>query len=101
MTPPPRSASLQARILWWTRARGTCDCLPISTTSLRTMPRRSKRSPTKKTPPSSRPSGERATEDERLFETAPAEQADGFTHTDPWRVLRITGEFVAGFDELA
>ncbi|MGD9695279.1 MAG: TIGR00730 family Rossman fold protein [Thermoleophilia bacterium] len=27
------------------------------------------------------------------------EQAD-FTHTDPWRVLRITGEFVDGFDAL-
>jgi len=24
-----------------------------------------------------------------------------FTHTDPWRVLRIMGEFVAGFDALA
>ena len=24
-----------------------------------------------------------------------------FTHTDPWRVLRITGEFVEGFDELS
>ncbi len=24
-----------------------------------------------------------------------------FTHTDPWRALRILGEFVAGFDELA
>ena len=25
----------------------------------------------------------------------------GFVHTDPWRVLRIMGEFVDGFDALA
>ena len=25
----------------------------------------------------------------------------GFVHTDPWRVLRIMGEFVDGFDVLA
>ena len=24
-----------------------------------------------------------------------------FLHTDPWRILRITGEFVEGFDRLA
>jgi uncharacterized protein (TIGR00730 family) len=29
------------------------------------------------------------------------ERASAFTHTDPWRVLRITGEFVDGFDALA
>lgn len=42
------------------------------------------------------------TEDERLLASPsePAQQAD-FTHTDPWRVLRITGEFVEGFDTLA
>ncbi|MFN8523687.1 MAG: TIGR00730 family Rossman fold protein [Chloroflexota bacterium] len=40
------------------------------------------------------------TEDERLLVRPTAEQA-AFTHTDPWRVLRITGEFVAGFDALA
>jgi uncharacterized protein (TIGR00730 family) len=39
------------------------------------------------------------TEDERLFE-APPERA-AFTHTDPWRVLRIMGEFVEGFDTLS
>ena len=62
------------------------------------MPRRSKRSrPESKT----RPIGQRTTEDERLFGPAPAQERDGFTHTDPWRVLRITGEFVEGFDELA
>jgi uncharacterized protein (TIGR00730 family) len=43
-----------------------------------------------------------ATEDERLLESpasAPA-QAD-FTSSDPWRVFRIMGEFVEGFDALA
>jgi uncharacterized protein (TIGR00730 family) len=39
------------------------------------------------------------TEDERLLATPRPEQS--FTHTDPWRVLRITGEFVEGFDALA
>jgi uncharacterized protein (TIGR00730 family) len=29
------------------------------------------------------------------------EDPNVFTHTDAWRVLRITGEFVAGFDALA
>jgi uncharacterized protein (TIGR00730 family) len=32
--------------------------------------------------------------------TPPSEQAS-FTHSDPWRVLRIMGEFVEGFDVLA
>jgi uncharacterized protein (TIGR00730 family) len=43
------------------------------------------------------------TEDEQLLQSAPpAEQgvAD-FTRTDTWRVLRIMGEFVQGFDALA
>ena len=53
------------------------------------------------------PAGElgarRTTEDERLLSTpargvvSPAD----FTHTDPWRVFRIMGEFVEGFDTLA
>lgn len=64
------------------------------------MPRRSKRSRTKPSP-ELRDIGQRTTEDERLFRTGPLEERDGFTHTDPWRVLRITGEFVEGFDELA
>ena len=29
------------------------------------------------------------------------ELAAAFTHTDPWRVMRIQGEVVAGFDALA
>ncbi|HYE13679.1 MAG TPA: TIGR00730 family Rossman fold protein [Pyrinomonadaceae bacterium] len=38
------------------------------------------------------------TQDEQLLETP---RADEFTHTDTWRVFRIMGEFVEGFDELA
>jgi uncharacterized protein (TIGR00730 family) len=38
------------------------------------------------------------TQDERLLESP---RPDEFTHTDTWRVFRIMGEFVAGFDELA
>lgn len=41
------------------------------------------------------------TEDERLLERRPAPSASDFTHTDPWRVFRIMGEFVEGFDALA
>jgi uncharacterized protein (TIGR00730 family) len=40
------------------------------------------------------------TEDERLLES-PKPTAIDFTHTDPWRVFRIMGEFVQGFDTLA
>jgi hypothetical protein len=40
------------------------------------------------------------TEDERLLQT-PTSVDRGFTHSDPWRVLRIMGEFVDGFDALA
>jgi hypothetical protein len=41
-------------------------------------------------------------DDEELLKT-PAEQPAGalFTRSDPWRVLRIMGEFVEGFDTLA
>lgn len=38
------------------------------------------------------------TQDEQLLESP---RPDEFTHTDTWRVFRIMGEFVAGFDELA
>ncbi len=45
-----------------------------------------------------------ATQDESLLES-PAQQAPSktgeFIHTDPWRVFRIMGEFVEGFDALA
>ncbi|HEY8601166.1 MAG TPA: TIGR00730 family Rossman fold protein [Thermomicrobiales bacterium] len=49
----------------------------------------------------------RRTEDEQLLTSPTAQRqqlgplAVDFTHTDPWRVLRIQGEFVAGFDALA
>ena len=38
------------------------------------------------------------TQDEQLLESP---RPDEFKHTDPWRVFRIMGEFVEGFDELA
>src|SRR4051812_4563106 len=40
----------------------------------------------------------RPTHDEKLFETPKRED---FLHTDTWRVFRIMGEFVEGFDNLA
>jgi uncharacterized protein (TIGR00730 family) len=42
---------------------------------------------------------EPVTEDEKLLQQ-PAPGLD-FTRTDPWRVLRIMGEFIEGFDTLA
>ena len=44
--------------------------------------------------------GRPGTEDERLFERPTREQTS-FIDSDPWRVLRIQGEFVEGFDRLA
>ncbi|SRR5579884_803207 len=43
------------------------------------------------------------TEDERLLRSPRIGRAQpsDFTHTDPWRVFRIMGEFVEGFDALA
>jgi uncharacterized protein (TIGR00730 family) len=44
------------------------------------------------------------TEDERLLTPTPAVPSGRratFTSTDPWRVLRIMGEFIEGFDTLA
>ena len=42
--------------------------------------------------------GRKATQDEQLLESP---RPDEFTRTDTWRVFRIMGEFVEGFDELA
>src|SRR5919202_3263074 len=39
------------------------------------------------------------TEDEKLLQSG--SRPDDFTRTDPWRVLRIMGEFIEGFDTLA
>ena len=45
----------------------------------------------------------RRTEDEKFLRWTDEDRrrAAEFTHTDTWRVLRIMGEFVEGFDELA
>jgi uncharacterized protein (TIGR00730 family) len=40
------------------------------------------------------------TEDEKLLQPAQSDQG-AFTHSDPWRVMRIMSEFVEGFDALA
>jgi uncharacterized protein (TIGR00730 family) len=40
------------------------------------------------------------TEDEKLLQQPSSTGAD-FTRTDPWRVLRIMGEFIEGFDTLS
>ncbi len=42
----------------------------------------------------------RKNEDKRLLQ-APISLSPDFVNTDPWRVLRIQGEFVNGFDTLA
>lgn len=48
------------------------------------------------------PKRERQQEDEELL-SSPGKRDDpaGFIHTDPWRVMRITSEFVTGFERLA
>nr|MBA2634192.1 TIGR00730 family Rossman fold protein [Chloroflexota bacterium] len=43
--------------------------------------------------------GERGTEDQKLLRSR--EPAADFQETDTWRILRIMGEFVEGFDALA
>lgn len=45
----------------------------------------------------------RPTEDSLLLNWSEEERvrASAFTHSDPWRVLRITSEFIDGFDTLA
>ena len=44
----------------------------------------------------------RPTQDEQLFSLPGAgSQAEAFTNSDPWRVLRMTAEIVEGFDALS
>lgn len=62
------------------------------------MPERSKFS---ETSDGSRPIGQRVTADQVLLAPRPARERQAFTRTDPWRVLRILGEFVEGFDALS
>src|ERR1044072_8692372 len=50
----------------------------------------------KKEQPGTKPKG--TTQDEQLLESP---RPDDFTHSDPWVVFRIMGEFGEGFDELA
>src|SRR5438309_2400064 len=79
--PPPASSP--------TRARGTCASPPSSITCRTTMSQRSSSSPRTA-----------ITEDERFLSQVPRERR-AFTKTDSWRVLRIMGEFVEGFDTLS
>lgn len=39
--------------------------------------------------------------DQQLLATPPLRERRAFTSTDPWRVFRIMGEFVEGFDSLS
>lgn len=39
--------------------------------------------------------------DRELLRTAKKKEKEDFTRTDPWRILRIQGEFVEGFDTLS
>ncbi len=43
----------------------------------------------------------RMTADQQLLQVPPTSERRSFVDSDPWRVLRILGEFVAGFEELA
>src|SRR5437870_13257088 len=67
----------------------TSASLPFSTTCRTTMSRHSSGSQHKA-----------VTEDERLL-ASPSRERRAFTKTDSWRVLRIMGEFVEGFDTLS
>ncbi len=55
----------------------------------------------KKSNPEQYPSRGRRTKDEHLLAAPSPRLSDEWSHLDPWRVLRIMGEFVEGFDELA
>src|SRR5437660_11775228 len=80
-SPPPASSP--------TRARGTCASPLSSITCRTTMSQRSSSSPRTA-----------VTEDESLLSQVPRDRRP-FTRTDSWRLLRIMGEFVEGFDTLS
>jgi len=61
------------------------------------MPKRSQSSPADQRGGS----GNRVTADEQLLRVPPLSERRGFVDSDPWRDLRILGEFVTGFEELA
>jgi uncharacterized protein (TIGR00730 family) len=63
------------------------------------MPRRSKPSPDPDPRDPSRKA--RHTADQGLLAPRPAGERQAFTSSDPWRALRILGEFVEGFDALS
>jgi uncharacterized protein (TIGR00730 family) len=52
------------------------------------------------TPTDMRMNANSVTEDEKLLQ-APRSSEEDYTKTDPWRVMRITAEFVEGMDALA
>lgn len=81
-----------------TASRGTSP-EPVETPELALQPEPGPTAP----PPTSRAGFKRDTEDRRFLSWTDKDraQAAAFTHTDQWRVLRILGEFVAGFDALA
>jgi uncharacterized protein (TIGR00730 family) len=63
------------------------------------MPQRSTSSPAPDT--GSPPRGAPHMADQRLLAPRPAGERQAFTSSDPWRALRILGEFVEGFDALS
>lgn len=64
------------------------------------MPRKNNGTPQPDPSLNRRARSHRPTEDERLL-AGPSRGAAEFLHTDTWRVLRIMGEFVEGFEALA
>ena len=83
-------------------ARATCGSRPTSTTCPMTIGPAGAPGPwltNKELRHSARPTG--PTADEQLLESAVLpERPDALRKTDPWRVLRIMGEFVEGFEKL-
>ena len=71
---------------------------PTSSVRRRSPPSSRTRRSTARRAPAGRP---RTSSSSTARPSAPRRSRSDFTHTDPWRVLRIQGEFVAGFDALA